>query len=322
MNQNISQIALMYVLPLGITFITILQSAAAEYRNHKIVGALISLVIVALDCLFYFNKNSIVTYNTDGGLLLAFTSLFFFGVFYIIKSEDVPGKVAHGIFCALMLTAFIGIAYWERPTLLVVADTQSYADANARYQDYISSFQNGEGGKWQQAPKAKKQNRVAAADQVAAGEENEEASSAGVVSSKYVRYVDEANKVIARMESIMESIDNYEPIAPNISEEEREKRGSQALAINNNAIAINKKALGLFHPHETSEIHTELIQASENLRLAAYSLYTYSLQEDTEEQMSQYKQARSQIAQTKIYLDRFKTGVQKQLSNNKQQTEE
>jgi len=124
------------------------------------------------------------------------------------------------------------------------------------------------------------------------------------------------------MYEIMAAIDSYEPIAPSISDAEREKRGSQALAINNNATALNKKALGLFHPHESSEAHSELIQATESLRLAAYSLYTYSLQEDTEEQMNQYKQSRSQIAQTKIFLERFRNDIQNLISNYQPQQEE
>ena len=54
-----------------------------------------------------------------------------------------------------MFSAFVGIAYWERPTLLVTADytPAELAAQNAKYQDYIASFQNGEGGKWQEAPK-------------------------------------------------------------------------------------------------------------------------------------------------------------------------
>ncbi len=319
MNQNVAQVALMFVLPLGITFITILQSAAADYRNQKIAGALISLAVVVMDCLFYFNKNGFVAYNTDGGLLLAFASLFFFGLLYVVRSENTAGKVANGLFSAVMLAAFIGISYWERPTLLVVADTQSYAEANARYQDYIASFQNGEGGKWKTAPKAKKQHSSSVAN---SADGSQESVAVDASKGRFNRYIEETNKVVARMETIMESIDNYEPLSPNISEAERELRGSQALAINNNAVAINKRTLGLFHPHESSEVHTELIQASENLRLAAYSLYTYSLQEDTEEQMNQYKQSRSQIAQTKIYLDRFRQGVQNLISNNNNQTEE
>ena len=35
MNSDVAEIALMYVLPLGVTFITILQTAASEYRSQQ-----------------------------------------------------------------------------------------------------------------------------------------------------------------------------------------------------------------------------------------------------------------------------------------------
>ena len=56
-----------------------------------------------------------------------------------------------------MLAAFVGIAYWERPTLLVASEfsPEEIAAQNAKYQDYIESFQNGgSGGTWKTAPRA------------------------------------------------------------------------------------------------------------------------------------------------------------------------
>ena len=320
MNPSVAEIALMYVLPLGITFITILQSASAEYRYQKLTGALFSFLIVVMDCLFYFTKNSFISYNTDGGLLLAFASMFFFGLLYVVRSYDRAEKCANIMFSIFMLAAFVGIAYWERPTLLVASDftPEEIAAQNAKYQDYIESFQNGgNGGTWKSAPRAAKSSNGTVVNMP--GEKPVMSSAA---KGRLDRYIDETNKVIARMHEIMAAIDSYEPIAPSISDAEREKRGSQALAINNNATALNKKALGLFHPHESSEAHSELIQATESLRLAAYSLYTYSLQEDTEEQMNQYKQSRSQIAQTKIFLERFRNDIQNLISNYQPQQEE
>lgn len=306
----------MFVLPLGITFITILQAAASEYRVQKIIGAFFSLIIIGMDCLFYFSKNAFISYNTDGGLLLAFASLIFFGLLNAVQTDGLPFKISKFLFCALMSAAFIGIAYWERPTLLVTADytPAEIAAQNAKYQDYIQSFQNGKGGKWKTAP-AKSANRV----QVPSTEKGE---MSGTARSRLDRYIEESNKVIERMNEIVASIDNFELISPTIGEEEREKRSSQALAINNNAMALNKKSLGLFHPHESSEAHTELIQATESVRLAAYSLYTYSLQENPEEQEKQYKQARSQIAQAKASLDRFNLDIQNLISNYQPQQEE
>lgn len=318
MNQDVANIALMFVLPLGITFITILQTAAAPERMHKIIGAGLSLVVVIMDCLFYFTKNSFISYNADGGLLLAFASLLFFGILNTVRSEDVPAKVANILFCVFMFSAFVGIAYWERPTLLVTADytPAELAAQNAKYQDYIASFQNGEGGKWQEAPKK-------------AGVQNPGATAPGsqprmsdAAKGRLDKYVDECTKVIARMKSIIAAMESFGTLPANISEAEREQRSQQALAINNNATALNKKTLGLFHPHESSEAHSELIQASESVRLAAYSLYTYALQDNAEEQANQYRQCRNQIAQAKNYLDRFWIDIENLKSNYQPQQEE
>ena len=320
MNQNVAEIALMFILPLGVTFITILQAASAEYRYQKVTGALFAFIVVVMDCLFYFTRNSFISYNTDGGLLLAFASLFFFGLLYVVRSNDRAEKCANIMFSAFMLAAFVGIAYWERPTLLVASEfsPEEIAAQNAKYQDYIESFQNGgSGGTWKTAPRA-----AQASGGTVLNTPGEKVVLSSAAKSRLDRYIGETDKVIARMYEIMAAIDSYEPIAPSITDAEREQRGSQALAINNNATALNKKALGLFHPHESSEAHTELIQATESLRLAAYSLYTYSLQEDTEEQMNQYKQSRSQIAQTKIYLERFRNDIQNLISNYQPQQEE
>ena len=124
------------------------------------------------------------------------------------------------------------------------------------------------------------------------------------------------------MRTIAASIDDFELIPPNISEADREARSQQALAINNNATALNRKTLGLFHPHSASEAHSELIQATECLRLAAYSLYTYSLQDNSEEQVKQYQQARDQLGQTKVYLGRFQNNIKNLISNYQPQQED
>lgn len=318
MNQDVANIALMFVLPLGITFITILQTAAAPERMHKIIGAGLSLAVVIMDCLFYFTKNSFISYNADGGLLLAFASLLFFGILNTVRSEDIPAKVANILFCVFMFSAFVGIAYWERPTLLVTADytPAELAAQNAKYQDYIASFQNGEGGKWQEAPKkAGVQNPGNAAP-------GSQPRMSDAAKGRLDKYVDECTKVIARMKSIIAAMESFGTLPANISEAEREQKSQQALAINNNATALNKKTLGLFHPHESSEAHSELIQASESVRLAAYSLYTYALQDNAEEQANQYRQCRNQIAQAKNYLDRFWIDIENLKSNYQPQQEE
>ena len=310
MNQDVANIALMFVLPLGITFITILQSAASERNTHKLVGAILSLFIVVMDCLFYFAKNSFISYNADGGLLLAFASLALMGVLYTLNSEELPPKIANGIFTALMLAAFIGIAYWERPTLLVASEytPAEIAAQNAKYQDYIASFQNGDGGKWVDAPRAPAQKGSAV--QADGRPQPPKAPMSEASRDRLDKYLDECSKVIARMNAIMGAIENFGTLPANISEADREQKSQQALAINNNATALNKKTLGLFHPHESSEAHSEIIQASESIRLAAYSLYTYTLQENVQEQANQYNQSKTQIAQARASLERFWNDIQ------------
>lgn len=311
----------MFVLPLGITFVTILMTASAETRNQKILGSLLSFILVIMDGLFYFMKNTIVTYNMDGGVLLAFASMFIFGLLYVIRSEDSAAKAGNGIFAALMLVGFIGIAYWERPTLIITSDRSAseIAEANAKYQDYIKSFND------VSSPKSKAKVTAPIVTGNASANDNYENAKPGSTEAAKGRlksYIDETNKVLDRLQNIIESIDDYELIPPNISEADREDRSQQALAINNKATTLNRKALGLFHPHEASEAHTELIQATESLRLAAYSLYTYSLQDNSEEQVKQYQQARDQIGQTKIYLGRFQNDIRNLLSNYQPQQEE
>ncbi len=302
----------MMVLPLGITFTAILMSAAADTRTQKMMGALLSFLIVVMDCIFFFAKNSFIAYNCDGGLLLSFASLLFFSIICVIRSEDPASKTGYIFLAFFMLSGFMGIAYWDRPTFI---PTSEYSAAeisamNAKYQDYIASFENGEGGKIYPA----KSN-----GQQANTKRNTAAKSADDGSmSRLESYLMDAETVINRMNVITNSIDDFEPLPANISESEREKRSSQALAINNNAVALNKKVLGLFHPHESSEAHSELIQASECVRLSAYALYSYTLQENPEQQLILYRQSRDQISQMKIYLKRFWNATDALQTNNQQ----
>lgn len=316
MNQNIADIALMFVLPLGITFVAILQAASAYTRSQKLLGVLFSFIIVAMDCVFYFAKNSFIVYNCDGGLLLAFASLFFLGIIHAIKSDDRPAKVGHFIFSALMFVSFWGIAYWDRPTFI---PTQDYSPAeiealNAKYQDYIASFQDSNNPNYNPTGKAARVTR--------SGEQRVEAGSNSAALARLDNYTKEAQGVIVRMRAIAESIRSFEKVPANISEQQRETRGRQALAISNNAVALNKKVLGLFHPHESSEAHSELIQASESARLAAYSLYNYAIQENPEEQQNQYNQAMGQVAQMNAYIDRFWVNIENLRTNYQPQTKE
>ena len=318
MNQQIADIALMMVLPLGITFTAILMSASADTRTQKMMGAFLSFLIVAMDCVFFFAKNSFIAYNCDGGLLLSFASLFFFAIISFIRFDDRAAKAGNIFLAFFMLSAFMGIAYWDRPTFIPTSDytAEEIAAMNTKYQDYIASFQNGESG--QMRPSSSQIVRLKAQ----AGGQASKSSNDDKDLSRLGSYLIDAETVIKRMYDITNAIDAFGTLPSNISESERETRSSQALAINNNAVALNKKVLGLFHPHESSDAHKELIQASECVRLAAYALYSYTLQENPEQQLIQYKQSRDQIGQMKIYLKRFWNATEALQSNNQQPTEQ
>lgn len=318
MNQQIADIALMMVLPLGITFTAILMSVSAETRTKIMMGVFLSFLIVAMDCIFFFAKNSFIAYNCDGGLLLSFASLFFFAIIGFIRFDDRAAKVGNIFLAFFMLSAFMGIAYWDRPTFIPTSDytAEEIAAMNMKYQDYIASFQNGEGGQILPGSDHMVRHRIRTGDQAGkAGSDDKDLS-------RLDSYLVDAETVIKRMQDIINSMDAFGTLPSSISESEREMRSSQALAINNNAIALNKKVLGLFHPHKSSDAHKELIQASECVRLAAYALYSYTLQENPEQQLIQYKQSRDQIGQMKIYLKRFWNATEALQSNNQQQTEQ
>jgi hypothetical protein len=317
MNQQIADIALMMVLPLGITFTAILMSASAYTRTQKMMGAFLSFLIVVMDCIFFFAKNSFVTYNCDGGLLLSFASLFFFAIIGFIRSDDRAAKAGNIFLAFFMLSGFMGIAYWDRPTFIPTSDytAAELAAMNSQYQDYIASFENGEGGKILPNKAASKRSHLATGQSGRASQDKESFT-------RLDGYLIDAETAIKRMTDVINSIDSFEPLPANVSEAEREKRSSQALAINNNAVALNKKVLGLFHPHEASDAHKELIQSSECVRLSAYALYSYTLQENPDQQLILYKQSRDQIGQMKIYLKRFWNAIEALQSNNQQQTEQ
>ncbi|MBO6077064.1 MAG: hypothetical protein J6P15_08080 [Fibrobacter sp.] len=317
MNQQIADIALMMVLPLGITFTAILMAVSAETRTKIMMGVFLSFLIVVMDCIFFFAKNSFIAYNCDGGLLLSFASLFFFAIIGFIRFDDRAAKVGNIFLAFFMLSAFMGIAYWDRPTFIPTSDytAEEIAAMNTKYQDYIASFQNGDGE--QILPSA-----AISGHRVRTGGQAGKASKDDKDLSRLDSYLVDAETVIKRMNDVVNAMDAFGTLPSSISESERETRSSQALAINNNAIALNKKVLGLFHPHESSDAHKELIQASECVRLAAYALYSYTLQENPEQQLILYRQSRDQIGQMKIYLKRFWNATEALQSNNQQQTEQ
>ena len=106
---------------------------------------------------------------------------------------------------------------------------------------------------------------------------------------------------------------------PSAGEMEREKRSQQALAINNKATSLNRKAIGIFHPLEAREAHAELVQAAENIRSASHALYSYCLLEDPQEAMKKYTQARDLIVIAKRHIDKFNKTIQNLTNNQPQQ---
>lgn len=308
----------MMVLPLGITFTAILMAVSAETRTKIMMGVFLSFLIVAMDCIFFFAKNSFIAYNCDGGLLLSFASLFFFAIISFIRFDDRAARAANVFLAVFMLSAFMGIAYWDRPTFIPTSDytAEEIAAMNMKYQDYIASFQNGEGDQIQSGSDPIYHHRIRTGAQ--AGKSSKDDKDLSRLDS----YLVDAETVIKRMNDVVNAMDAFGTLPSSISESERETRSNQALAINNNAVALNKKVLGLFHPHESSDAHKELIQASECVRLAAYALYSYTLQENPEQQLIQYKQSRDQIGQMKIYLKRFWNATEALQTNNQQQTEQ
>ena len=219
-----------------------------------------------------------------------------------------------------MLVGCIGTACFERPTLVLTSSYSptDFVSHNKKYEDYISSFDNANReSNVQELPNTAAQDNSKPANV----DIDEDVELAPEVMDRLDTYASKTETVIDKMFDIMRAVDSFEPLEQNAGEMEREKRSQQALAINNKATSLNKKTLGLFHPHESSEAHSEIIQATESLRLAAYSLYTYTLQEDASEQVKQYSQCRSQIAQAKNFLERFWNDIENLKSNYQPQQE-
>ena len=315
MNQGIAEITLIYVLPLGISFVTLFTTTTTPGRNTKIVGAILSTLTIVIDCLFYFVKNTIILQNVEGGILLSFFLLFLFGILYMVQSEEWSTKASFLFFSFCMLTGCIGTACFERPTLVL---TSAYSPTelvtyNKKYEDYISSFENVNKANDQESSKSAAQNSYTLA------ESYEESELAPEVMDRLDSYADKAESVINKMFDIMRSIDSFEPMEQNAGEMEREKRSQQALAINNKATSLNRKAIGIFHPLEAREAHTELVQASETLRSASHTLYSYCLLEDPAEAMKKYTQARDLVVIAKRHIDKFNKIIQNLTNNQPQQ---
>ena len=318
MNQGIAEIALIYALPLGISFVTIFATATTSGRNTKVVGAILSTITIIIDCLFYFVKNTIIVQNVEGGILLSFFLLFLFGILCMVQTEEWSARAQFLLFSFCMLTGCIGTACFERPTLVL---TSSYSPTelvthNKKYEDYISSFNN-----------AYNENKELGKEQVSAQNVDKQIDSvdeddvelAPEVMDRLDTYADKAESIVDKMFDIMRAVSSFEPMEPNAGEMERENRSQQALAINNRATTLNRKAIGIFHPLEAREAHTELVQASETIRSATHVLYSYCLLEDPEEAMKKYAQAHDLIVIAKRHVDKFNKIIQNLKTNNQPQ---
>jgi hypothetical protein len=317
MNQGIAEIALIYALPLAISFVTLFATATNPGRNTKVVGAILSTLTIVIDCLFYFVKNTIIVQNVEGGILLSFFLLFLFSILCLVQSEEWSTRASFLLFSMCMLIGCIGTACFERPTLAL---TSSYSPSdfvtyNKKYEDYISSFDNANSENKDQAAASTtaKNNESHHADL------DEDVEIAPEVMDRLDTYADKAETVIDKMFDIMRSIDSFEPMEQNAGEMEREKRSQQALAINNKATSLNRKAIGIFHPMEAREAHSELVQASETIRSASHALYSYCLLEDPQEAMKKYTQARDLIVIAKRHIDKFNKIIQNLTNNQPQQ---
>ncbi len=310
MNQGIAEITLIYALPLGISFVTIFATATTCGRNTKFAGAILSTLSIVIDCLFYFVKNTIIVQNVEGGILLSFFLLFLFGILCLVQTEEWSARVQFLLFSFCMLTGCIGTACFERPALVL---TSSYSPTelvthNKKYEDYISSFDN-----------AYNENKEQGKDQASAQNVDDDVELAPEVMDRLDTYADKAESIVDKMFDIMHAVSSFEPMEPNAGEMEREKRSQQALAINNRATTLNRKAIGIFHPLEAREAHTELVQASETIRSATHVLYSYCLLEDPEEARKKYAQAHDLIVIARRHVDKFNKIIQNLKTNNQPQ---
>ena len=318
MNQGIAEITLIYALPLGISFVTLFATATNPGRNTKVVGAILSTLTIVIDCLFYFVKNTVIVQNVEGGVLLSFFLLFLFSILCMVQSEEWSSRASFLLFSMCMLVGCIGTACFERPTLVLTSSYSptDFVASNKKYEDYISSFDNANS----ENKVAEKENTVVQNSSKTTSEEiDEDVELAPEVLDRLDTYADKAESVIDKMFDIMRSIDSFEPLEQNASEMEREKRSQQALAINNKATLLNRKAIGIFHPMAAREAHSELVQASETIRSASHTLYSYCLLEDPQEAMKKYTQARDLIVIAKRHIDKFNKIIQNLTNTQPQQ---
>jgi len=244
--------------------------------------------------------------------------LFLFSIFCIVQSEEWSTRASFLLFSMCMLVGCIGTACFERPTLVLTSSYSptDFVSHNKKYEDYISSFDNANReSNVQELPNTAAQDNSKPANV----DIDEDVELAPEVMDRLDTYASKTETVIDKMFDIMRAVDSFEPLEQNAGEMEREKRSQQALAINNKATSLNRKTIGIFHPMEAREAHSELVQAAETIRSASHALYSYCLLEDPEEAMKKYTQARELIVIAKRHIDKFNKNIQNLTNNQPQQ---
>lgn len=120
------------------------------------------------------------------------------------------------------------------------------------------------------------------------------------------RYAASATKIVNEAFSLAAQINETEQIAADASEPVREAAESKALAIRNATAKVNRQAAGLFHARSVSELHRELVRATESLRLSGYSLHAYTTLDNAEERQTQFEQSKEQASIATKALDVYK----------------
>ncbi|HHX15870.1 MAG TPA: hypothetical protein GX724_06885 [Fibrobacter sp.] len=124
-------------------------------------------------------------------------------------------------------------------------------------------------------------------------------------------YFTSSKKLTVQIKELINSVEEFNIEKKPTSESERETWERQALSLSKQTAKINQRTLGLFHPREVSELHGTLVKATENLRLAGYTLHAFSTLEDPEQKQVQKEQYLHQITQAKKNLDLFKLALEK-----------
>lgn len=107
------------------------------------------------------------------------------------------------------------------------------------------------------------------------------------------RLVESAKKIAKEGLELANQIGKIKSLPRNLSEPEREKAESKALALRNATAQLNSRAVNALSGKSDRTAYSQLIRATENLRLAGYSMHVYVTLENAEERNVQFKQGKS-----------------------------